>query len=51
MVGDTDRDVLAAQAAGMRAIAVTWGGWPRDKLAALRPDALVDRFADLVQVV
>ncbi len=43
MVGDTDRDVLAAKAAGMRSIAVAWGGWPREKLLALNPDALVDR--------
>ncbi len=51
MVGDTDRDVLAAKAAGMRSIAATWGGWPREKLAALDPDALVDRPDQIPDVV
>jgi phosphoglycolate phosphatase len=48
MVGDTDRDMLAGRAAGMRVVAVTYGGWSRDRLMALRPDALVDRFDGLL---
>ncbi|NMB77211.1 MAG: HAD-IA family hydrolase [Myxococcales bacterium] len=48
LVGDTDRDVLAARAAGVRAAAVTYGGWSRQRLAALAPDVLLDRFSDLV---
>jgi phosphoglycolate phosphatase len=51
MVGDTDRDVLAAQRAGMRAVAVTYGGWTRERLEPLRPDALVDRFEELPGVL
>lgn len=47
LVGDTDRDVLAARAAGVRAVAVTYGGWSRQRLAALAPDVLLDRFSDL----
>ncbi len=47
LVGDTDRDVLAARTAGVRAVAVTYGGWSAARLRALGPDALVDRFADL----
>ncbi len=47
MVGDTDGDILAAQAAGCRAVGVTYGGWSRDELASLRPDHLIDRFAEL----
>ncbi|RMH43128.1 MAG: HAD family hydrolase [Deltaproteobacteria bacterium] len=50
MVGDTDRDVGAARAAGCVACAVTYGGWTRDELAALAPDYLLDRFADLLDV-
>ena len=42
MLGDTGRDIQAAQAAGMRAVAVSWGGWPREKLQTLSPDALLD---------
>jgi phosphoglycolate phosphatase len=48
MVGDTDRDVRAARAAGVRAVAVTYGGWSRERLAALQPDASLDCFGDLV---
>lgn len=47
VVGDTDRDVGAARAAGCRACAVTYGGWSRDELAALAPDHMIDRFEDL----
>lgn len=46
-VGDAGVDVLAAQAAGMASIAVTWGAGARDDLAAIRPDALVDSVAEL----
>ena len=40
-VGDAVVDVQAAQAAGMAAIAVTWGAGIRDSLAAAKPDHLV----------
>lgn len=46
-VGDATVDVLAAQAAGMAAVAVTWGAGEGEALAATRPDALVDTVADL----
>jgi len=46
-VGDAVWDVLAAQAAGMSAVAVTWGAGLRDELAALSPEALVDSAAEL----
>lgn len=42
MVGDTPADVEAARAAGLPAVAVTWGyGDPR-ALTAARPDATID---------
>lgn len=52
-VGDDERDVVAARAAGMRSIAVTWGyrldgddpeTWQADAMAA-RPHALLDPTA------
>jgi len=46
-VGDATVDVLSAKAAGMAAVAVTWGAGERDALAATGPDALVDSVADL----
>ena len=46
-VGDATVDVLAARAAGMSAVAVTWGAGEHNALAATGPDALVDTVADL----
>ena len=46
-VGDATVDVLSAQAAGMSAVAVTWGAGERDALAATGPGALVDTVDDL----
>jgi pyrophosphatase PpaX len=46
-VGDAVVDVLAAKAAGMASIAVSWGAAPRATLAAAEPDALVDSVAEL----
>ena len=39
--------MLAARAAGMAAVAVTWGAGERAALAATRPDAIVDTVGDL----
>jgi pyrophosphatase PpaX len=47
-VGDSPFDVEAAKAAGLRAIAVTWGGIHGDeRLRAVEPDALVSTTAEL----
>lgn len=51
MVGDTGADVLAARGAGCGAVAVTYGGWPREEIAALGPDRLIDRFSELLEIV
>jgi len=51
MAGDSGADVLAAQRAGCTAVAVTYGGWPRHELEALRPDRLIDRFSELLGLV
>jgi pyrophosphatase PpaX len=47
-VGDSPFDVQAAKAAGMGAIAVTWGAiHPRERLAREQPDAIVDTCEEL----
>jgi len=46
-VGDATVDVLSAKAAGMAAVAVTWGAGERDALVAAGPDAVADTVADL----
>lgn len=50
-VGDAPFDVRAAQAAGVPAIAVTWGFFARDALAELAPDAIVDTTDELTAVL
>ena len=46
-VGDATVDVLAARAAGMAAVAVTWGAGDRAALEATEPDAVFDTVAAL----
>ena len=51
-VGDSPFDVLAAKAAGMYAIAVTWGRiHDRAKLEQAGPDAIIDTAAELLEHV
>jgi pyrophosphatase PpaX len=50
-VGDAVVDLLAARAAGMAAVGVTWGAGERRDLEAVGPDALVDSAADLAKVL
>jgi pyrophosphatase PpaX len=48
-VGDSPFDIRAAKAAGVHAVAVTWGGiHPRERLAAEKPDALVHTAEELL---
>ncbi|MCP4590555.1 MAG: HAD family hydrolase [bacterium] len=51
LVGDSVIDVDTARAAGMRAVAVTWGFQDRDRLQAAQPDHLVDDFEQLGDVI
>jgi pyrophosphatase PpaX len=46
-VGDATVDVLAARAAGMASVAVTWGAGTREALLATGPDAVADTVAGL----
>jgi pyrophosphatase PpaX len=51
-VGDSPFDVQAAKAAGMHAVAVTWGGiHARERLEPERPDAIVDTAEELLDVL
>jgi pyrophosphatase PpaX len=51
-VGDSPFDIRAAKAAGMFAVAVTWGGiHDRAKLEAEEPDAIVDTAEGLYGVL
>jgi len=46
-VGDAIHDVVAAKAAGMAVVAVTWGAGLTDELAGLAPNAMVGDAAEL----
>jgi phosphoglycolate phosphatase len=46
-IGDEQRDIAAAHAAGMRAGAVTWGYATPASLAAARPDMLFDQVESI----
>lgn len=50
-VGDAAVDVLAAHAAGMPCVAVTWGAGTREALAAAGADAIVDDVAGLADAL
>jgi pyrophosphatase PpaX len=51
-VGDSPFDIRAAKAAGMHAVAVTWGGiHDRAKLEREEPDAIVDTAEELHDVL
>jgi len=51
-VGDSPFDVRAAKAAGMFAVAVTWGRiHERERLEAEEPDAIVDTAKELLGVL
>jgi len=50
-VGDGPQDILAARAAGMPCIALTYGFYAREDLLPYAPDALVDNPRDLAAVL
>ncbi|MFY9580701.1 MAG: HAD-IA family hydrolase [Gaiellaceae bacterium] len=51
-VGDSPFDVRSAKAAGMHAVAVTWGGiHDREKLEREEPDAIVNNAEELLNVL
>jgi len=50
MVGDTDADILAGKAAGVRTVGVTYGFHGAD-VAAAGPDATIDRLGALLPLL
>jgi phosphoglycolate phosphatase len=51
MIGDTVFDLQMAKAAGMPALAVTWGYHRADRLRAERPAAMAEAVADLPDLI
>lgn len=51
MVGDTERDVLAGRAAGMKTCAVSWGVQGAAGLRPHQPDWIIDRFPELLAIL
>jgi phosphoglycolate phosphatase-like HAD superfamily hydrolase len=51
LVGDSEHDVLCSRPIGARSVAVSTGWTPAAKLRALKPDALLDDFADTERAV
>jgi haloacid dehalogenase superfamily, subfamily IA, variant 1 with third motif having Dx(3-4)D or Dx(3-4)E len=47
IVGDSDIDIQLGRAAVWSTCAVTYGFRPREELQSLRPDFIIDRFAEL----
>ena len=50
MVGDTDKDILAAKNAGVATCAVTYGSLTREELEKLSPDYILDSFPALLAI-
>ena len=50
-VGDSPSDIQAALAAGVDAIAVTWGVFDAERLTAEKPDILVHTIPELAEVL
>jgi phosphoglycolate phosphatase len=51
MVGDTDNDILAAQAAGVEVCAVAWGYGPLEILHKFNPNYIVNNANELYKVL
>jgi phosphoglycolate phosphatase len=51
MVGDSRNDILAAQRAGMPAVAVTYGYNYGENVADYGPDAILERFEELPEML
>lgn len=47
-VCDTAGDIREAREAGVKAVAVTWGWHPRERLERARPDAMIEQPGDLL---
>lgn len=50
-VGDTEYDIVSARRAGLATVAFTGGYRPREALARFEPDLMIDRFAELTELL
>ncbi len=53
MVGDTDRDILAAHAAHCRSCGVTYSSWTREDFIELgdnQPTYIIDQFSEIINL-
>src|SRR5689334_11423410 len=51
MIGDSEIDVIAGRSAGAKTIAVTFGYRSAEQLRVTEPDAMIDRFDQLREVI
>ena len=47
MIGDTEHDIMMAQNAGLKSIAITHGNHSKDMLKEMKPDYMVDNIPQL----
>ena len=50
-VGDTEQDITAARKNGLKSVAVTWGFHPKKRLEKAKPDYLVTRVSQLIELL
>jgi phosphoglycolate phosphatase len=50
-IGDEARDIKAAKKAGIKIISVTWGYNDRSVLSELKPDYIVDKPEELIEIL
>ena len=51
VIGDTGHDIACGKAIGARTVAVATGSWPREQLAAHKPDFLFDDLSNVDEVI
>lgn len=51
MIGDSKNDILAAKAANMQSIALTYGYNYGENIANYQPEVVIDNFAELLEVL
>jgi phosphoglycolate phosphatase len=49
-IGDTTGDIKEGKEAGVKTIGVTWGWHSKEKMAAAKPDYLLEKPTDLLQI-
>ena len=51
MIGDSKNDILAAKAAKIQSIALTYGYNYGEDISKYQPEVVLDNFADLLQIL